>query len=93
MGPLLEGYAALARGERPADELMAWLEGNLVDSTGHRPGVTLGSFRPTAERAWASLRPTAAEERANQKRGVGKAKKVKLPKRAGVAARRRRERV
>jgi len=80
VGPLLERYAALTiggggaqgggergGGERGggADEALEWMDEHLVDSTGHRPGVTTGSFRPSAERAWASLRPTAAEERAN----------------------------
>uniref|UniRef100_A0A7S0JGU5 Peptidase U32 collagenase domain-containing protein n=1 Tax=Calcidiscus leptoporus TaxID=127549 RepID=A0A7S0JGU5_9EUKA len=70
VGPLLQHYADLARGEKAVDEVMAWLNDNLVDSTGRQPGVTLGSFRPTAERAWDSLRPTAAEERANRRRGA-----------------------
>ena len=65
VGPLLERYAALARGEAEAAPLLEWLQANLVDSTGHKPGVTTGSFRPSTERAWASLRKTAAEERAN----------------------------
>ena len=43
---------------------MGCVHANLVDSTGHKPGVTTGSFRPSAEREWASLRPTAAAERA-----------------------------
>ena len=46
------------------DRLLEWLQDNLIDSTGHRPGVTTGSFRPAAERAWATLRPPAAEARA-----------------------------
>lgn len=61
VGELLTKYAALARGETSAELLLSWLEEHLVDSTGHRPGVTTGSFRPAAERAWKSLRPTAAE--------------------------------
>ena len=72
VGPLLERYAALAKGgargggaRGGAEEAFEWMDEHLVDSTGHRPGVTAGSFRPSAERAWASLRPTAAEERAN----------------------------
>ena len=64
VGPLLRRYAKLARGEGSADELLEWLHANLVDSTGHKPGVTTGSFRPSAEREWASLRPTAAAQRA-----------------------------
>ena len=75
VAPLLQRYAALVRtvtdgeagaGDEAASELLEWLQGNLVDSTGHRPGVTTGSFRPAAERTWASLRPTAAEARAKQ---------------------------
>lgn len=70
VSPLLERYAALAKGGGGArgggaEEAFEWMDEHLVDSTGHRPGVTAGSFRPSAERAWASLRPTAAEERAN----------------------------
>ena len=64
VGPLLSRYAALARGEGSAEAMLEWLHANLVDSTGHKPGVTTGSFRPSAEREWASLRPTAAAERA-----------------------------
>ena len=64
VGPLLRRYAALARGEGSAEAMLEWLHANLVDSTGHKPGVTTGSFRPSAEREWASLRPTAAAERA-----------------------------
>ena len=69
VGPLLRRYAGLARGETSAAEVMSWLQDHLVDSTGHRPGVTLGSFRSATERAWDSLRPTAAEERANLRSG------------------------
>ena len=50
-----------------AEEMLDWLQANLVDSTGHKPGATTGSFKPSAERAWATLRPTAAEERARRK--------------------------
>ena len=67
VGPLLQRYAALARGEESAERVFEWLDANLVDSNGHKPGVTTGSFRPTTERAVASLRPTAAEERAKAK--------------------------
>jgi hypothetical protein len=63
--PLLERYAAALRAEATAEQLMAWLDRHVVDSTGHAPGVTTGSLRPAAERKWASLRKTAAEERAN----------------------------
>ena len=68
VGPLLQRYAALARGEGEAEKLLKWMQDTLVDSTGHRPGVTTGSFKPSTERTWASLRPTAAEERANAAR-------------------------
>jgi len=74
VGPLLARYADLAAahasGERQhedSSDLLGWLEEHLVDSTGHRPGVTTGSFRPSSERAWATLRPTAAEERMKTK--------------------------
>ena len=89
VAPLLERYAALARGgddegsesagagaggggervseTRLAEEMLEWLEANLIDSTGHKPGATTGSFKPSAERAWATLRPTAAAERARRK--------------------------
>lgn len=66
VGPLLTSYAALARGERAPDALLAWLDENLVDSTGARCGVTTGSFKPSAERAWASLRPTRYEAKARE---------------------------
>jgi putative protease len=66
--PLLTRYAELAAGEISAEQLLQWCDANLVDSTGHRPGVTTGSFRPSAECAWASLRPTKAEERASAAR-------------------------
>ena len=87
VGPMLERYAALARrrgegegeeaeAEAEAEAVFEWLNANLIDSTGHRPGVTTGSFRPSTERKWASLRPTAAEERAKEK-VAGKASKTK----------------
>ena len=63
VGGLVEQYAALARGDGDAGEALEWLQANLVDSTGHRPGVTEGTFKPVAERAWKSLRTTAAEVR------------------------------
>ena len=68
VGPRLERYSALARGDADAAQVLSWLDAELEDSTGHRPGVTTGSFRPSTERKWASLRPTAAEERANAAR-------------------------
>jgi hypothetical protein len=68
VGPLLERYASLARGDETPERLLEWLGANLVDSTGYKPGVTTGSYRPKAERAIASLRPTSAELRANAKR-------------------------
>ena len=64
VSPMLDRYAALCRGEAEPDRLLNWLAKNLVDSTGHKPGVTTGSFKPATERKWASLRPTAAAERA-----------------------------
>ena len=63
VGGLVEQYAALARGDGDAGEALEWLQANLVDSTGHRPGVTEGTFKPVAERAWKSLKTTAAEVR------------------------------
>ena len=68
VAPLLARYAALARGEDSAESLMGWLQEHVVDSTGLAPGVTTGSFKPVAERSWSSLRPTAAEDRANAAR-------------------------
>ena len=55
--------AVRRRSDGDAGEALEWLQANLVDSTGHRPGVTEGTFKPVAERAWKSLRTTAAEVR------------------------------
>ena len=70
VAPLLERYAAVARGDVAAADLLKWAEHHLVDSTGHRPGVTTGSFHPSTERAWATLRPTAAAQRASGSGGT-----------------------
>ena len=67
------GGAAGGDHSEGGQQLLEWLDANLVDSTGHRPGVTTGSFKPSEERAWATLRKTAAEERANK---AAKAKEV-----------------
>ena len=69
----LRGGAAGGDHSEGGQQLLEWLDANLVDSTGHRPGVTTGSFKPSEERAWATLRKTAAEERANK---AAKAKEV-----------------
>jgi putative protease len=71
VAPLLEHYAGLARGEGSAEQLLEWCDANLVDSTGHKSGVTTGSFKPSAERMWKTLRKTAAEERANARQHGG----------------------
>ena len=47
VGGLVERYAALARGDGDADDALEWLQANLVDSTGHGPGVTEARSSPS----------------------------------------------
>jgi hypothetical protein len=59
VGPILNGYRAVARGEAPSSALWALL-GRVPDGNGRPGGVGGGSLDVKAERAAASLRPTAA---------------------------------
>mmetsp|Transcript_54914 Transcript_54914/g.108991 ORF Transcript_54914/g.108991 Transcript_54914/m.108991 type:complete len:494 (-) Transcript_54914:173-1654(-) len=65
-----EEFASRAR------EAMLWLQ-NVPDANGRAHGVSEGSLRPSEERAWASLRPTAATVAATTAAAAGKKSKVR----------------
>jgi len=62
VAPLLEGYAAVLRGEQSPDQLWGWLQ-TVPDANGNAHGTTRGSLGVHKERSSRKMKPTAASLR------------------------------